>query len=168
MFTPDFTTWIVLSTPSDPGAQGRTVADLGAARRVHPVDALCDLVIADQLRTLVQVPAVNRDHDAVAPLITDSYTLLGLGDSGAHVRTINNFSYPSQALSVLVRDDGRVGLETAVNRLTDRPATILGLPDRGRIGVGRAGDLVVLDLEELTLGPLPVKHDLPGGAPRIL
>jgi N-acyl-D-aspartate/D-glutamate deacylase len=167
MFTPDFSTWIVLAAPSRREAEGRSVADLGTVRHAHPVDALCDLVIADQLQTLVQVPAVNRDHDAAAPLITDSFTLLGLGDSGAHVRTINNFSYPSEVLSVLVRDEGRVELETAINRLTSRPATILGLPNRGRIAVGLAADLVVLDLEELDLGPLTVRHDLPGDAPRI-
>lgn len=167
MFTPDFSTWTVLAAPSRPAAEGHAVADLSAARDVHPVDALLDLITADELRTLIQVPAVNRDHDAAATLIADSNTLLGLGDAGAHVRTINNFSYPSEVLSVLVRDEGRVDLETAINRLTSRPASVLGLPDRGRIGVGLAADLVVLDLDQLDLGPLTVRHDLPGEASRL-
>jgi N-acyl-D-amino-acid deacylase len=168
MFTPDLSNWIVLASPSRPEAEGRSVQDLGVERGGHPVDVLCDLVVADELRTLIQVPAVNRDHDAVATLIRDSHTLLGLGDSGAHVRTINNFSYPSQVLAGLVRDEGRLDLETAINRLTDRPANVLGLPNRGRIEVGRAADLLVVDLEALALGPISISHDLPGGAPRIV
>jgi len=84
------------------------------------------------------------------------------------VRTINNFSYPTQLLAVFVRDEGHIDLETAINRLTDRPAHVLGLPNRGRIQVGRAADLVVLDLDALDLGPIRISHDLPGGAPRIV
>jgi N-acyl-D-aspartate/D-glutamate deacylase len=168
MFTPDLSRWIVLASPSRPDAQGRPVGELGVERRGHPVDVLCDLIAADELRTLIQVPAVNRDHDAVATLIRNSHTLLGLGDAGAHVRTINNFSYPSEVLAVLVRDEGRVDLETAINRLTDRPASVLGLPDRGRIQAGYAADLVVVDLDSLDLGPIMISHDLPGGAPRIV
>jgi N-acyl-D-amino-acid deacylase len=168
MFTPDLSNWIVLASPSRPEAEGHSVKDLGVERRGDPVDVFCELVAADQLRTLIQVPAVNRDHDAAATLIRDPHTLLGLGDAGAHVRTINNFSYPSQVLAVLVRDEGRVDLETAINRLTSRPASVLGLPNRGRIQVGRAADLVVVDLDSLDLGPIRISHDLPGGAPRIV
>lgn len=168
MFTPDLSTWIVLASPSRPDAEGQSLKNLSVERRGQPVDVLCELIVADQLRTLIQVPAVNRDHDAAATLIRDAHTLLGLGDAGAHVRTINNFSYPSEVLAVLVRDEGRVELETAINRLTDRPARVLGLPDRGRVQVGSAADLVVLDLDSLHLGPITISHDLPGGAPRIV
>jgi N-acyl-D-amino-acid deacylase len=168
MFTPDLSSWIVLSSPARPESEGRSVQDLSVERGGHPVDVLCDLVAADQLRTLIQVPAVNRDHEAAATLIRDSHTLLGLGDAGAHVRTINNFSYPTQLLAVFVRDEGHIDLETAINRLTDRPAHVLGLPNRGRIQVGRAADLVVVDLDALDLGPIRISHDLPGGAPRIV
>ena len=168
MFAPDFSNWIVLASSSRPATEGRSVQDLGVERRGDPVDVLCELVVADHLRTLIQVPAVNRDHAAAATLIRDPHTLLGLGDAGAHVRTINNFSYPSHVLAVLVRDEGRVDLETAVNRLTDRPANVLGLPNRGRIEVGRAADLVVVDLDALGVGPIRISHDLPGGAPRIV
>lgn len=167
MFAPNLSTWMVLASPSRPQAEGRTVEDLGLDRRLDAIDALLELIAADQLRTLIQVPAVNRDHDAAATLIADSHTLLGLGDAGAHIRTINNFSYPSEVLAVLVRDEGRIDLETAINRLTARPADVLGLADRGRIGVGLVADLVVLDLDDLALGPLTVRHDLPGDAPRI-
>ena len=158
---------MVLASPSRPEAEGRTVEDLGLDQGLDAIDALLELIAADQLRTLIQVPAVNRDHDAAATLIADSHTLLGLGDAGAHIRTINNFSYPSEVLAVLVRDVGRIDLETAINRLTARPASVLGLADGGRIGVGLVADLVVLDLDDLALGPLAVRHDLPAGAPRI-
>jgi N-acyl-D-amino-acid deacylase len=67
----------------------------------------------------------------------------------------------------LVRDEGRIELATAINRLTARPADVLGLRDRGRIRAGLAADLVVIDLDRLGLAPLTVSHDLPGDAPRL-
>jgi N-acyl-D-aspartate/D-glutamate deacylase len=167
MFAPRFETWVVLASRSDAGAVGRTVAAVAAERRVHPVDALCDLLRADDLGTMVQVPAVNRDHAAVRRLVADGHTLVGLGDAGAHVTSINNFSYPSQLLTRLVRDEGALPLELAVSRMTARPAAVLGLADRGRIDVGWAADLTVFDLDRLRLGRLGVAHDLPGGAPRL-
>jgi len=167
MFAPRFDTWIVLASSSDPNAVGSSIAAIAAERGTEPIDALCDLLIADNLTTIVQVPAVNRDHHAVATLVADEHTLVGLGDAGAHVTSISNFAYPSQVLARLVRDEGALPLELAVSRMTARPAAVLGLPDRGRIEVGLAGDLTVFDLDRLRLGRLGVAHDLPGGAPRL-
>jgi len=83
MFAPRFDTWIVLASSSDPNAVGSSIAAIAAERGTEPIDALCDLLIADDLTTIVQVPAVNRDHDAVATLVADEHTLVGLGDAGS-------------------------------------------------------------------------------------
>jgi N-acyl-D-amino-acid deacylase len=41
--------------------------------------------------------------------------------------------------------DGLIPVDEAVARLTARAADLLGLPDRGRIAVGKRADLVLLD-----------------------
>jgi N-acyl-D-aspartate/D-glutamate deacylase len=167
MFAPDFDAWVLLVSPSRPDSVGRSIAAVAQERRVRPVDAICDLVVADRLATVLQVPAVNRDHAAAVELLADRHTLVGLGDAGAHVMSINNFSYPSQVLTRFVREEAAVPLELAVSRMTARPAAVLGLADRGRIEAGLAADLVAFDLGRLALGRLRVERDLPGGAPRL-
>ena len=167
MFAPAFDAWVLLVCPSEPDAIGQSLAAVARRRHVHPIDALCDLAVADQLATVVQVPAVNRDAVAAVSLLTDRHTLVGLGDAGAHVMSIINFSFPSQVLTRFVRDDASVPLEVAVSRMTARPAAVLGIADRGRIATGLAADLAVIDLEGLRVGRLQVTRDLPGAAPRL-
>ncbi len=109
----------------------------------------------------------NRDHAAVAELVADPDTLVGLGDAGAHVMSISNFSYPTELLARLVRDEGALTVEQAVHRLTAQPAAFHGLDDRGVLAPGRPADVVVFDLDRLALGPVETRSDLPGGAPRL-
>jgi N-acyl-D-aspartate/D-glutamate deacylase len=44
-----------------------------------------------------------------------------------------------------VRDEGILGLETAIAKMTSMPADRLGLRDRGRLVDGLAADVVVFD-----------------------
>jgi N-acyl-D-aspartate/D-glutamate deacylase len=164
---PRYGDWVVVWSPSAPSSVGRTVQQLADERRAHPVDVLLDLVLADGLATVVQVPVVNRDRDAVRALVADPDTVIGLGDSGAHVLSISNFSYPTELLARFVRDDGALTLEQAVHRLTRQPAEFYGLGDRGVLAAGRPADVVVVDLDRLALGPVELRTDLPGAAPRL-
>jgi N-acyl-D-aspartate/D-glutamate deacylase len=60
-----------------------------------------------------------------------------------------------------------MSLETAVAHLTDRPARLLGLRDRGRIEVGGCADLVLLDPDTVGPGEIHTRYDLPAGAGRL-
>jgi N-acyl-D-aspartate/D-glutamate deacylase len=164
---PRYSDWKVVASPTTPGAVGRTVRHLADAVRRHPVDALLDLVLADDLATVVQVPIANRDHDAVRTLVADPDTVIGLGDAGAHVMSVSNFSYPTELLARFVRDEGALTVEQAVHRLTAQPAAFHGLGDVGVLAPGRPADVVVFDLDRLALGPVETRADLPGGAPRL-
>ena len=116
----------------------------------------------------VEVPVLNKDAEGIAALVEDRGTLVGLGDAGAHVRSVTNYTYPTTLLADLVRDQERIPLEHAVRRLTSHPAEFFGLGARGRVSVGWAADLAVLDLDSLELGPLEVVADLPAGAERLV
>jgi N-acyl-D-aspartate/D-glutamate deacylase len=67
----------------------------------------------------------------------------------------------------LTRDEGRMDLGAAVERLTRRPARFFGIAGRGELREGYAADVNVIDLERLAIGPLRTMPDLPGGAPRL-
>jgi N-acyl-D-aspartate/D-glutamate deacylase len=66
-----------------------------------------------------------------------------------------------------VRHRRALALEAAVRKLTFDPASLWGLPARGLVQPGWYADLNVIDLDRLDLGPLEVRHDLPGGAPNL-
>lgn len=52
--------------------------------------------------------------------------------------------------------------------MSRRPARLHGLMDRGELRVGLAADICVIEPDELGLGPVNVRHDLPGGEPRLV
>ena len=97
----------------------------------------------------------------------DDRVVLGGSDAGAHVDVMCHANYTTVVLGDLVRERGLFTLEEAVRRITDVPARLLGLRDRGRIAEGAHADLVVFDPD--TVGSLPAaeRHDLPGGSPRL-
>jgi N-acyl-D-aspartate/D-glutamate deacylase len=60
-----------------------------------------------------------------------------------------------------------VSLEAAVRELTDVPARLLGLNDRGRLAPGCFADVVVFDPATVAPHPVRMRSDLPGGARRL-
>ena len=165
--TPDFDLWTFTVAPSRPELAGRSLAAAAREEGVHPVDLLCDQVVNDDLATGVEVPVLNRSREGAVRLLEDPRTLLGLGDSGAHVMSVTNYRYPTFLLAELVKA-GELSLELAINRMTQVPARMHGLGDRGVLQPGAAADLCIIDPDRLALGAPEVRHDLPGGAPRLL
>ncbi|HWL42060.1 MAG TPA: amidohydrolase family protein [Ilumatobacter sp.] len=162
---PDPATWTVLQHGNRHVA-GRRLGELAEELGVAPIDALCELVIDDPAATFT-VAIANADQDAMVRLLANEHTLVGLGDAGAHLRSITNYTYPTTMLAALVRDQGALSLEHAVATMTSAPADLFGVADRGRLTAGLAADLNVIDLDALRLGPLERRHDLPAGAPRL-
>jgi N-acyl-D-aspartate/D-glutamate deacylase len=152
------------------GLAGRTVAEVAEERRQDPFDVVCDIALADELRTSF-APRLAADEPGLweqrAELWRDPRVLLGASDAGAHLDMIDSFTYTTALLGPSVRDRGLLGLEEAVHLLTDRPARVYGLSGRGRIAPGWHADLVVLDAERIGPGSVHTRYDLPGGAGRL-
>ena len=81
--------------------------------------------------------------------------------------SVTNYRYPTFLLAELVKREAALSVERAVQQMTQVPARLHGLVDRGELRVGAAADLCVIDPEQLELGPVSVEHDLPGGSPRL-
>ena len=143
---------------------------MAAERGIGVFDALCDVVVADDLRTGL-VPRTVDDTDEHwrmrAELWRDPRVVIGGSDAGAHLDTIWTFNCISSLVGPSVRDRGLIELEEAVRLVTDVPARLYGLRERGRIEPGWHADLVVFDPDQLAPEPVRAVADLPGGAWRL-
>jgi N-acyl-D-amino-acid deacylase len=128
--------------------EGRTLGEIIDERGEDPVDVLCDLLIAEDLRVNQVTPGpwteTLRDfiRHPVGMIGTDS-TFIGEKPSP---RTYGSFP---RVLGQFVREEQLVSLEEAVRCMTSAPAARLGLTDRGRIADGLAADLVIFDAERV-------------------
>lgn len=168
----DFAGYVIGDTFSaaNAGLTGRTVRDIAADRGVAPFDALLDVVLADQLRTVLW-PSAPDDDDAHwalrASLWDDPDILLAGSDAGAHLDRMCGGSYPTQFLADCLRGRRMMSLERAVYELSAKPARLFGLRDRGVVAPGACADLVVFDPTSVAAAPARLVHDLPGGSARV-
>lgn len=148
--------------------EGRTLADLVAARGGHPSDALADWVLENDLRPgVVVVGVANGDVDGVARLLADPDNVVGSSDAGAHLNMLCAAGDTTLLLTRHVRDRGDLTLASAVHELTGKSAELYGLRDRGYLRPGLAADLTVFALDELEWAADVFADDLPGGARRL-
>ncbi len=157
-------------TPETKVHEGRLVGDIADELGVTPFDALLDIVVADDLRTVILPPQTGDDEASWAlraETWRDPRVILGASDAGAHLDFIATFNYTTAFLGDSVRDRGLMGLEQAVHLLTDVPARLYGLSGRGRVAERWAADLVVFDPDRVAPGPVSMRADLPAGAARL-
>ena len=150
----------IISQTFDPDLrdyQGRTVAEIAQEEGKDPFDALLDIACADDLRTTfarVQSEPSREDWEAAVAVWRDAGAVIGASDAGAHLDFTAYFDYPVYVLEHAVRRHGVLGLEEAVHLLTDVPAQLYGLRDRGRLVEGGWADMAVFDQGTVGSGTL--------------
>ena len=159
--------WIS-SCAQDPALEERTLEGVARERRVHPIDLMLDLALDSNLSARFRMALINFDEEAVAELLTDAHTVLGLSDAGAHASQLCDACFATHLLGHWVREKGTLTLEEAVRMLTTRPAEVFGITDRGRLAVGMPADVVVFDPPTVGASKLRRVHDLPAGADRLV
>jgi len=159
---------LVVSWAEDESLIERKLVDLATERGVDPVDLMFDLALESGLRLRLRAMVLNFEEDEVREVVQDPNVLIALGDGGAHMSQLCDACYATHLLGHWVREDGAISLEHAVHQLTQRPADILGLSDRGRLAVGLPADVVVFDPATVAAGPLERVHDLPAGEDRLI
>jgi N-acyl-D-aspartate/D-glutamate deacylase len=163
--------YVIGDTYADPSLKGRKVADLAVERGVEPFDALLDVVVADELRTVLW-PGPTDDDDESWRLRAQAWehpsVMIGGSDAGAHLDRMCGPPYTTQWLGDCLRGRRLTTVERAVQHLTDVPAQLFGFSDRGRVEEGYRADLVLFDPETVDAGPIEMRHDLPGGTGRLM
>jgi N-acyl-D-aspartate/D-glutamate deacylase len=157
--------------PENDDATGRAVGDVAKARGKEPFDALLDIVIADELRTGLSPRPFGddaADWKARADVWRNRDAVIGGSDAGAHLDMMCGAIYTTSLLGHGVREHQVVTLEEAIRLITDVPARLYGLKERGRIAEGWHADLVMFDAATVDHGPEQTRYDLPAGAPRLV
>ncbi|HEX4430211.1 MAG TPA: amidohydrolase family protein, partial [Frankiaceae bacterium] len=168
----DFGGYIIGDTHSaeNEGLKGRVVRDIAAERGTEPFATLIDIVVSDRLATVLW-PSAPDDDDAHwalrAEIWSDPDVMLGGSDAGAHLDRMVGASYPTQLLADCLRGRRLLTLEQAVKAITDDPARLFGLTDRGRLEPGFHADIVLFDPDTVGATPAELVHDLPSGAVRL-
>jgi len=157
-------------SPGTAAYTGRNLGEVASELGKTPFDTLCDIALEDDLRT-VFMPLIPGDDDATwklrAEVWEDPRTLIGASDAGAHLDMIDTFTASTVLVGPAVRDRGLLPLESAVRKLTDEPARLYGLRERGRLEQGWHADIVIFDESTVGPGPVHVRSDLPTGADRL-
>ncbi|HYU39495.1 MAG TPA: amidohydrolase family protein [Acidimicrobiia bacterium] len=155
--------------PENESLAGQTIGEIAAQRGQHPFDTLCDIAIADDLCTDLLPPSGGDDAESWrrrAEVWRDHRAVVGASDAGAHLDMLATFNYTTSLLAASRAHD-LVGLEEAVHLLTDVPARLYGIRERGRIAEGWRADLVMFDERRVAPAPVQTRYDLPAGAGRL-
>lgn len=156
--------------PVNQGCANRRVADIAAERGTEPFDTLLDIVLADDLRTVLW-PNTDDGDDSTwtmrAAIWSDPRAMVGGSDAGAHLDRMCGSNYPTAFLGDCLRGRKLVPVEQAVHMMTAQPAALFGIRHRGLVREGFAADLFVFDPTTIASEPARLVHDLPGDTPRL-
>jgi N-acyl-D-amino-acid deacylase len=162
---------MVAECPRVPRVEGRTMAEIAAARGVAAEDALIDLL----LETEGQVSMIHfLMLDAnVARGLQFAHVTIGsdnLGLCSGPEETHAGKPHPRQhgcfakVLGTYVRERGVLSWEAAVHKMTGQAAARLGIVDRGILRPGAVADLVVFDPRTVDdLATYQAPHRYPAG-----
>jgi N-acyl-D-amino-acid deacylase len=124
--------------------EGRSVAEIAAMRDQHPVDALCDLLVDEDLQT--SYVSLSGDGSTLPSFLAHPQSMVGsdavlLGEFPSP-RTYGCFPV---ILGKFARDERVLTLPQAIRKMTSFPAQRLGLSNRGLLRDGFKADIVVFD-----------------------
>ncbi len=170
----DWDRWAVHATfkPANKALEGRVLGDIAREQGTGAFDVMLDLALSEGLRTsFIPLDFAGGDDDALwklrGQLWADERTVIGASDAGAHLDMIDTFAFSTQVLGNGVREHQVISLEEGVHQITQVPAEMLGLRERGVLREGWHADLVLFDPEQVGPGPTYFRTDLPAGEPRV-
>ena len=152
------------------GLSGRIVRDVAQERGQSSFGTLLDIVIADELRTILWPTPQDDDAESWrmrAELWMDDRSIIGGSDAGAHLDRMCGAPYPTRWLADCIRGRKLVPVEHAVRMMTSAPAELFGLTDRGTVRPGAYADIVVFDPQEVGSEDARLVTDLPGDSSRL-
>jgi N-acyl-D-aspartate/D-glutamate deacylase len=150
--------------------QGRTIGDIAQELGKTPWNTLCDIAVADDLATSIANHDPGQDDASWARRVEvwrDHRSLVGASDAGAHLDMIDSFAMHTQMLGKAVRERNMLPWEEAIHMITQAPAELYGIRDRGVLREGAYADVTVIDPTTIGQDVLHTRFDLPMGAARL-
>jgi N-acyl-D-aspartate/D-glutamate deacylase len=159
------------SAPDNEGLEGRLVSEVAAERGLDDFACVVQASIAERFDLdFWPVRAADPGDDPAyrVRLWEGPDVLLGGSDAGAHLDHLLGSPYPTRFLADVLGGTRPLPVERAVRLITDVPARLFGLRDRGRLAPGWFADVAVVDPALVGSGPVRRVYDLPGGAYRLM
>lgn len=156
--------------PDNEKYEKRRVGDIATEEGKSAWDTLLDIALADDLRTVLWPTPPENDAESWQmriDLVDSGRALVGGSDAGAHLDRMIGTTYPTQFLGDMIRGRKLLTMERTVQLMTDVPAQLFGLRDRGRVEDGWHADLVLFDPDEIGSGSVSTVADLPAGGKRL-
>ncbi len=136
--------YIFANVPRNKEWEGRSLGDLARYQGKRMVDAICDMLIEEDLE--VSFVARTGNPDNIRTIVRHPAQMVGsdgiMTGDWPNPRTYGTFPY---VLGQFCREEGLFRLEDAVRRMTSAPAQRLGLQDRGILRDGMKADIVVFN-----------------------
>jgi N-acyl-D-aspartate/D-glutamate deacylase len=157
-------------SPENAGLKGRVIGEIAAERGVDAFTALVDVAVKDELKTVLWPMQDDNDAETWAlrrDVWEDPRVMLGGSDAGAHLDRMCGAPYPTKFLGDCLRGRQLVSMERCIQLMTQIPAELFGLRNRGTIREGNHADLFLFDPETINTGEVKLIDDLPGGTSRL-
>jgi N-acyl-D-aspartate/D-glutamate deacylase len=168
----DFSNYRIGDTvaPQNKPYEGRLVTEIARERGMDPAECLIEITAADEYKTVLwPLPVADTDADwqARRDVWGRPDVLIGGSDAGAHLDRMLGSPYPTRFIADSLRGRRLLPIEETVRLMTDVPARLFGLRDRGRLVEGAFADIVVFDPATIDSGPARRVFDLPADSLRL-
>jgi len=150
--------------------EGMTIAQMADVDNKHPVDAMLDLALDEDLETEFSHVVAFGDENKIEQSISNPHAHISVSDGGAHTRYLTASQWPIYFLSHWIRDKELMTLEQAHVKMSQYPAWFADFKDRGTLRPGTWADIIVYNMDELgMLYERPIfATDFPGGERRLI
>lgn len=145
---------------------GKSLSEIAISEQKHVVDVMLDLWIASKGQSdFATIAPSGDDPQLMATALNHPLILAGTSDGGAHSKFYIGGHWPTEHIIWLQRQSGVISLEDLHAKMSNEPARVAGLTDRGTLRPGMKADIIIYDYDGLDLaaGPYELRHDLPGG-----
>lgn len=135
--------------------EGKFITEIADMQGVEPIDAACDLLLAENGR--VQMNYYAMDENDVMTFMKQPKGSIGSDTMSLNVEGVLNFGKPhprgfgthARFLGRYVRDHKLMPMEEGIRKLTSLPAQKLNMKDRGLLKQGYFADIVVFDGDKI-------------------
>lgn len=146
---------IVASVLKDQTSLGRTIAQLAQSSKLEPEEVILQLIESNELRVSIFNEAISREH--LPELIKKEYALIASDGVGydSKVEMKHDLPHPRsfgafpRALEIFVKERKNLPWGEVLYKMSEFPAELLGLKERGKLAKGFFADIVVFDPEKI-------------------
>lgn len=161
--------WLTnFNQPQNRGYDGHSLTEIANLRGQHPVEALMDLLLEENLG--ISTVSLGTNSHTLSEFISHPCGMIA-SDAilfGEHPNPRTYGCFPL-VLAEFVRAEKNLRLPEAIRKMTSFPAQRLGIPDRGLLRDGFKADIVIFDAQHVkTLATKRNPKVYPEGIPYVI